>query len=103
MIAPLQIEHQVRILLQCPEAQTRKTQLNGVARRTGLWMAADMAICLLQGVNKAQSSLWRIFAQVEVDCLVDVPISSFARYDRLWLHRAAPRLAAFALRRRLSK
>ncbi len=44
-------------------------------------------------------NLRRVFAQVRVDCLIDVLISSLARYDWFRLHRPAPRLAAFALRR----
>ena len=66
-------------------------------------MATDLTIGLLQSINEPQCCIQRVLAQIVIDCLFDISLSEFARYDGSGRHRAAPRLGALTFRRSASK
>ena len=56
-------------------------------------MASDLAIRLFQGINEPWRSFRGVLTQIVINCLIDIPVSSFTRYDGLgftepaWLRR----------------
>lgn len=62
MVAPLDVEDQMRILTQRPETQPWKVQFMSASGEAGTWMTADMAVCPLQFINEAKRSFGSIFA-----------------------------------------
>lgn len=77
------VEDQVRIACQRPEAQTGKIQLVRVAGRSAGRMAADVGVGLLQRVNEVQRGFIGPLAQVVSDGLIDISIGQLTRDDRL--------------------
>lgn len=93
VVGMLNVEDQIGITLQQPGAQARQVQLVGISRRALGQMPADVAVCVLQGVNEAVRGSLGASGKKVGDRVLDIPLSQLARDDGLGLHdrlRALP-------------
>ncbi|MCY1433331.1 hypothetical protein D9M71_493570 [compost metagenome] len=64
MVFTFDVEHDLRIALQPPAAQSWQIELVSIAGGAGGWMPDDMGIVALQGIDETESDLFTRFAQV---------------------------------------
>ena len=98
MTRALDVEHQIRVRAQRPDAQARQVELVRVRRGAQRRVASDVGVGLLEGVDEAERSLDCILTQVLRDGPVDVPLGLLTRDDWPGFHPAA--LAALRMRSR---
>lgn len=68
------VENEKRITLQGPGTQARQIQFMGVAWRANGRLAGDLEIGLLQSLNETECNLITCFANVVIDCILDIPV-----------------------------
>jgi transposase len=90
MLLTLHVENQVWISGQRPGAQTRKVQLERVARRSRGRMLSDMHVGPFQCIDEAHGCLLGVFGHIVVEDLLDVAHRSLTGYNGLGLHPRSP-------------
>ncbi|MOA37693.1 hypothetical protein D3C78_1593120 [compost metagenome] len=61
----------------------------GIAGGAGGWMAGDMGIGVLQGIDETESGLLTRLAQVISQCVLDILVGQCSWDDRLGFHPRA--------------
>ena len=88
-VFPLDVEDEVRKLVQRPQAQPGDAELGRVAQRPGCRETADMAVSLFERSDEPGSEGGGAFLQVVAHRRVDVACCRLADGDTFGLHRPA--------------
>ena len=90
VVVTLDVEDQLREMLQWPEAQARKAELGCVTRRTGGRVTADVRVRMFQCVDKPECSLPRALTYEVADGFINVSLRYQPQNDGLGCHPRAP-------------
>lgn len=86
VIIALDIKDEVGKAFQHAATQPRKAKLIAVPRRPGGRLVGDGAVYALQCIDETDGNVGSGFANVVVNCCLDVASRRFARPDRLLSH-----------------